>query len=80
MLPSYRLQQLFNITSGILNGLKSHPEQERGYVTQIFLCEHCGGAGFFQNKHEECRVPCEVCSGKGRIKLKFSVQLVPLEV
>ncbi len=77
-MKQYQTQQLFNCMTGLLNGNKSNPEKLRDYITQVFLCEHCHGRGYFQHKHDTFSTSCEVCDGHGRIKLKFGVQVVPL--
>lgn len=77
-MKTYNVQQVFNQIHGLLKGYKSQPKRAR-HIEQIFLCENCGGGGYFKNKHDGFGTECTCCNGAGRIKLEFSVKQVELE-
>lgn len=78
-MKTYKLQQLYNCIYGFLKGTRQNlPNGEKRTSTQIFLCDHCYGNGYFKGKHESTGTICSNCEGTGRVKLEFSVSRVPL--
>ena len=74
-MKQYQVQQLSNQIYGLLKGTKSQPERART-ITQYFLCEHCNGAGYFKDKHDNFGTECTCCKGEKVIGLEFSVKQI----